>query len=108
MSTQYANIIRARITPANTLANDSNIMPPNWPRGGGSGLLFVHPFTLDPADNNIMYLPFRDEIWRNDDLELAGSGDLSGWMKLNDLAGTITTVAASENLDTTKCFFFYI
>ncbi|MBT6978292.1 MAG: T9SS type A sorting domain-containing protein [Flavobacteriales bacterium] len=97
MSTQYANIIRAEITPANTLANDSNIMPPAWPRGGGSGLLFVHPFTLDPVDNNIMYLPYRDEIWRNDDMELAGTGDLTGWQKLNDLTGTITALASSES-----------
>ncbi|MBT5977104.1 MAG: T9SS type A sorting domain-containing protein, partial [Flavobacteriales bacterium] len=54
-------------------------------------------FTLDPVDNNIMYLPYRDEIWRNDDMELAGTGDLTGWQKLNDLTGTITALASSES-----------
>ena len=61
------------------------------------GFLFVHPFTLDPIDNNIMYLPYLGQVWRNDDLEAADDEDLSPWRLISSGSGTITTIAASES-----------
>ncbi|MGQ0829883.1 MAG: T9SS type A sorting domain-containing protein, partial [Bacteroidota bacterium] len=35
---------------------------------GGKGYLFINPFTLDPNNNNIMYLAGGKYLWRNNDL----------------------------------------
>ncbi len=37
------------------------------PKGAGP-FLFVNPFSLDPNNQNIMYLPAGDVLWRNHDL----------------------------------------
>ena len=29
---------------------------------------FINPFVLDPNDNNVMYMPAGNKLWRNDDL----------------------------------------
>lgn len=97
MSTQYANIQRATINDSGKVSGAVKVMPPDLPTGSGSGLLFVHPFTLDPVNNNIMYLPYKNEVWRNNNLAAADNEDLSPWMKLNQVLGTITSIAASEN-----------
>lgn len=97
MSTQYANIQRSSVNDSGEVNGAFNIMPESLDRGSSAGWLFVHPFTLDPADNNIMYLPYRDEIWRNSNLAGADDEDLSFWSKVTEGSGTITAIAASQN-----------
>ncbi|MFS4468894.1 T9SS type A sorting domain-containing protein [Maribacter sp. 2210JD10-5] len=36
---------------------------------GASGFGFIAPFILDPTNDNIMYMPAGDRIWRNNDLD---------------------------------------
>lgn len=96
-STQYAGVRRASIDSQGNLAEWFKVMPEDMPTGGGSGLLFVHPFTLDPLDNEIMYLPYLGQVWRNDDLPAAENEDLTAWRKISDVTGTITAIAASES-----------
>ncbi len=94
-STQYANVRRASINAQGELDEWIKVMPEQLNNQGG--FLFVHPFTLDPIDNNIMYLPYLGQVWRNDDLEAADDEDLSPWRLISSGSGTITTIAASES-----------
>lgn len=96
ISTQYANIRRYILDNNGNNLHNVKVMPPSLPTGSGNSWLFVHPFTLDPVDNNIMYLPYGGEVWRNDNLVVADSGDLTPWMKIADVSGNVTTIAASE------------
>ena len=98
LSTQYANIRRMILDSNGSKLHNKKVMPPSLPTGSGNGWLFVHPFTLDPVDNNIMYLPHYGDIWRNDNLIAADSGDLSFWQKIEDVNGTITAISASEDV----------
>ena len=97
LSTQYANIRRYTLDSTGKATHDKKAMPPSLPTGSSGGWLFVHPFTLDPVDNNIMYLPYKNELWRNDSLAGADSNDLSHWEKLLSVSGTITAISASEH-----------
>lgn len=96
--TQYANVERMKMSNTGAVLSRTNVMPQSRPGGRGTGYLFVHPFTLDPADNNIMYLPFRNEIWRNTDLAAADNFDLSPWKQIGQVptGKTITAIAASK------------
>jgi len=35
---------------------------------GGSGYLFINPFTLDPNDTRVMYMAGGNQLWRNSDI----------------------------------------
>jgi photosystem II stability/assembly factor-like uncharacterized protein len=96
LSTQYANIRRYILDSTGKSLHDVKVMPPSLPKGSSAGWLFVHPFTLDPVDNNIMYLPYKNEVWRNDDLAAADSNDLTAWTQLVTVSGNITAITASE------------
>lgn len=96
LSTQYANIRKYKLDSLGGKTLDKKVMPPSLPKGRGHGWLFVHPFTLDPVDNNIMYLPYYGEVWRNDNLSAADTGNLDSWEKIEDVGGRITTISASE------------
>ena len=104
-STQYANIRAMQITSSGTVLNSYDVMPPSRPGGDGSGFLFVHPFTLDPANTNTMYLPYRNEIWRNNNLSQAQT-NLNAWTMLGTTPGSnnITTIAASKSTEGTIYF----
>lgn len=68
-----------------------------------AGRLFIHPFVLDPVDNRVMYMPYGDTIWRNDDLSGIPSGSYSpttiNWSPLAASTGgrTISAVAATAS-----------
>lgn len=96
-STQYANVRKAYIDEDGHLEDWIRLIPESWPSGSGSGFLFVHPFTLDPVDQNIMYLPNSNTVWRNDNLAAADNEDLTHWQQITSLTGTITSIAASES-----------
>ncbi len=97
MSTQYANIQRSEVDQNGEKNNAVTVMPEQLGSGAGQGWLFVHPFTLDPVDNNIMYLPNGSQIWRNTNLAAAEQEDLSFWSIVTQGSGTVTAIAASEN-----------
>ncbi len=69
---------------------------------GGHGYLFINPFTLDPNNNNIMYLAGGKSLWRNNDLSgipYAGNWDSisTNWVRFPDsnfTSGAISTITA--------------
>ncbi len=54
-----------------------------------SGQLFVNPFVVDPNNENIMYYPAADTLWRNNNLSAIPNGLNGGttiaWQKLNKI-----------------------
>lgn len=73
---------------------------------GTSGLLFIHPFAVDPIDQDVMYYPERNALWRNTKISTAlgdsrgfeGSSD--GWTRIElgiPTNLTITTLKVSQN-----------
>lgn len=98
ISTQYANIERLKIDENGNRTEREIVMPKQLGTGGGAGWLFVHPFTLDRVNDNIMYLPYRGEIWRNTNIEATDSIALfSSWRQICSVSGDITAISASES-----------
>ncbi|MEQ9188665.1 MAG: T9SS type A sorting domain-containing protein [Cryomorphaceae bacterium] len=98
ISTQYANIERCKIDNTGEKYAAENIMPKQLGRGSGSGWLFVHPFTLDKANNEIMYLPNEGTIWRNTNITETDSTTLfSDWRQIANLGSRITAIASSPS-----------
>lgn len=71
---------------------------------GGDNYLFISPFTLDPNQQNRMYMPAGSRLWRNDSLDiipLTGQYDTisTGWNMFTDsVAGAkISAVTACKS-----------
>jgi hypothetical protein len=48
------------------------------------GRLFIHPFTVDPLDERVMYYPVDNVLYRNNTLDATPQGDtFPGWQQLN-------------------------
>lgn len=85
-------------------ANDFTQLSYVYP-SGASNQIFIHPYTIDPNDENVMYYPEGDHLWRNTELDQipngnSSSGTSTGWEELPDLnLGTqylITALAVSK------------
>jgi hypothetical protein len=66
--------------------------------------LFIHPFVVDPQNEDVMYFPLQHEIWRQDQLSaypVMEDTVLAGWQQIVDLSLTdnyqITTLAVSSD-----------
>jgi hypothetical protein len=62
-SIQNGKMQKANVDAAGTVLNYARIDPI-----GGERYQFINPFTLDPNNNNIMYLAGGKYLWRNHDL----------------------------------------
>ena len=87
LSTQYANIQRVFIDSATgNVISRNNIMP----NGAAYNYRFTHPFTLDPRDTDIMYLPNGNDLWVNSDLSMTDNNI--------DLWTNMLTVSTTANI----------
>ncbi len=64
VSSQLGNIIRFNYNEEGENIGFTRITP-----AGATGFGFIAPFVLDPNNDNIMYLPAGDRIWRNNNLD---------------------------------------
>jgi len=64
VSSQFGLIIRYNFDETGALESFTRIEPI-----GSSNFSFIAPFILDPINDNVMYLPAGDRIWRNNDLD---------------------------------------
>jgi photosystem II stability/assembly factor-like uncharacterized protein len=71
-----------------------------------SDQLFIHPYAVDPNDENVMYYPENNHIWRNTILNSiqsgnSSSGSTTGWEELQNIDvgpnHTITALEVSQN-----------
>lgn len=101
-SIQSGKMMRARLDNSGNVLQFARIDPI-----GGRGYQFVNPFTIDPNNNNIMYLAAGKFLWRNNDLSgipYASNWDTisTNWFKFNDSSKTnvldtsITAVSVSH------------
>ena len=72
------------------------VAPP--PAADPNLMFYIHPFEIDPNDEQIMYFPEGNVLWRNNQLEAANP--LNHWSKLNSIAAPagyqFTTLTASQ------------
>ena len=99
-SIQNGKMTRAKLNSSGGIDSFARIDPI-----GGAGYLFVNPYTLDPNNNNIMYLAGGKFLWRNDNLSgipYAGNWDTisTNWVKWPDSltvpAAVITAIAVCK------------
>ena len=98
-SIQNGNMMKAKLNSAGGIDSFARIDPI-----GGRNYQFVNPFTIDPNNNNLMYLAAGTHLWRNNDLSgipYAGNWDsiTTNWVQFPDsmYAGDyITSVSASK------------
>jgi hypothetical protein len=64
----YFSIQNGKVQKANVDASGNVLSYARIDPLGGKGYWFINPFTLDPNNNNIMYLAGGKYLWRNDDL----------------------------------------
>lgn len=93
-SSQNGNIFRMKLTNQGQPINGSRRSV--RPNGVNSGYLFNHPFILDPADNNKMYLPVSGNLWKNDNLAGLDNGQ-NNMAMVGSVSGTITALNASKS-----------
>jgi hypothetical protein len=73
---------------------DGEVAPPS----GASGTpLFIHPFAVDPGDEETLYYPVENVLWRNTQLSTATTS--TGWTELTGVTApsgmTISALAAT-------------
>jgi photosystem II stability/assembly factor-like uncharacterized protein len=96
-SIQKGKTMRAQLDGSGNITNFARIDPI-----GAFNHLFINPFTLDPNNNNIMYMAAGNYLWRNNDLSgipYAGNWDSisTNWQKLpRSIPGSVTCVAVSK------------
>lgn len=63
VSNQFGYLFRVRLDGQGNMISSTRVDPE-----GGTGYLFTNPFTLDPANQNMMFLAGGVDLWRNSDL----------------------------------------
>ncbi|WP_271768383.1 T9SS type A sorting domain-containing protein [Aquimarina algiphila] len=64
VSSQRGNIFRQNYNEAGEFVSSVGVTPPN-----ATGFFFIAPFILDHNNDNIMYLPAGNRMWRNNNLD---------------------------------------
>jgi hypothetical protein len=102
VSSQRGNVYRFNYASADD-ASDDYISFTRVTPTGATGFGFIAPFILDPNDDNVMYMPAGNRIWRNDNLDaipvFSNATTNVNWNNLANSAvptGTITALAASR------------
>ena len=76
----------------------------------GGGSLWLPPFLLDPHDEKIMYLPWRDQLWRNSNLTEIPHvfppvpTDVN-WKRLENVAGSYITALGMSKGEPRRLYF---
>ncbi|MEE9429585.1 MAG: T9SS type A sorting domain-containing protein [Melioribacteraceae bacterium] len=79
---------------------------------GATNQWFINPFAVDPNDEDVMYYPADDALWRNNQLGSIPEferGTSVGWTKLNDLTVPlgykISALAISKSNPTHRLYY---
>ena len=92
VSSQRGNIYRYNLDEEGMLISETRVTPAR-----ASDFAFITPFILDPNNDNIMYLPAGDRIWRNNNLDELpiGSDALTtvNWVELSNTVSSTSITA---------------
>ena len=91
-SSQNGNIRRMKLNSSGDRIGSIKNVPPS----GSNDFLFVHPYVLDAADNNRMYLPEGNNLWRNSNLNGLDNNQ-SNWSMIATVSNRVTAVDASKS-----------
>ncbi len=99
VSSQRGNVYRFNFDEAGEFQSWTRVRP-----AGANNLAFITPFILDPNNDNIMYLPAGNRIWRNNDLdEIPLFSNAFATVNWVDLPNTDTPAGTSiSSLDVSK------
>lgn len=93
VSAQGGVVYRLNINEAGEEVSFTRVQP-----AGATGFRFIAPFMLDPVNDNIMYMPAGNTMWRNNDLDgiplFSNAPTPVNWSKL-------TQTATSDDSDIT-------
>jgi len=93
VSAQGGVVYRLNINEAGEEESFTRVQP-----AGAAGFRFIAPFILDPINDNIMYMPAGNTMWRNNDLDgiplFSNAPTNVNWSEL-------TQTATSDNSDIT-------
>ena len=64
VSSQGGSIYRCTVDAAQNITQAQYVRPDT----SGNSYMFIHPFAIDPNNDNVMYLPGGSRLWRNSDL----------------------------------------
>ncbi|MFH5833458.1 T9SS type A sorting domain-containing protein [Halalkalibaculum sp. DA384] len=98
VSAQNGNVLRWQTDPSGNPSNFAYVTPID-----ARNQLFIHPYAVDPNDQDIMYYPDGDSLWRNIQIgEITNSsnpdGTSEGWNMITELS---SSGAGSGHLITT-------
>ncbi len=87
VSAQMGQIYRLTFDSKFELTGFARVDPSNGGLDRDNGYLFINPFRIDPSNNNIMYLPGGNVMWRNSNLSQITNGSQEktsvNWTKLD-------------------------
>ena len=73
--------------------------------------LFIHPYTVDPNDENIMYYPESDHMWRNTSIgdidNNNADGTSQGWQEINSIDVPSNFIITALEVSTTPANILY-
>lgn len=78
---------------------------------GASGFGFIAPFILDSRNDNVMYMPAGNRIWRNNDLDgiplFSNATTSVNWTEMTNsiVPGTVTSLDISTFPEANKLYF---
>lgn len=78
---------------------------------GASGFGFIAPFILDPRNDNVMYMPAGNRMWRNNDLDgiplFSNATTSVNWTEMTNsvVPGNITSLDVSTFPEANKLYF---
>ncbi len=101
LSIQNGKMMKATLDGNGIVQNFARIDPI-----GGNSYLFINPYTIDPNNNDKMYLAAGKFLWRNDSLggiPLAGNYDSIStyWTRINDSVTQANTKISAVHVTTT-------
>ncbi|MBQ4820165.1 T9SS type A sorting domain-containing protein [Aquimarina sp. MMG016] len=102
-STRYTSIQNGLIRRLNFDEEGNRVSFTTVHPAGANGFAFINPFILDPINDNVMYLPAGNTIWRNNNLDDIPLSSLAptpvNWVNLETStvpAGRITALDLSK------------
>ena len=99
-SMYYLSIQNGKMMKADLDANGNVLQYARIDPIGGTGYLFINPYTLDPNNNHKMYLAAGKYLWRNDSLggiPLINNWDTisTNWVRFTDSVSQVNTKISS-------------
>jgi len=102
VSSQNGNVTKMELGgTGDPLTNTRQRVDPS----GASGQLFIHPYLVDPNDENIMYYPGGDSLWRNTEMNNFSSNN---WEVMSEVSPSNNQNITALDVSTNPANILYI